>query len=113
LPRILQDFATFEDEEDDQLEDFQTTDEEPEDEVDELTKANTARNAEESKSPIAPEPTPAPTPTTATSTPSAASTSKYVPPHLRNLIPTTDAPKVEKSVEQIKLERKLQGLLNK
>jgi hypothetical protein len=114
--KTFQEFAGFGDEEDDQLEDFNTTDEEPEDDIDNLTKANTARNSA-SRAPQEPKDAipiePIPTPSTAVSTPAAASTSKYIPPHLRNLIPKTDEPKVEKTVEQIKLERKLQGLLNK
>ncbi|KAI5449654.1 suppressor of glycerol defect [Naganishia albida] len=108
---VDEDFTGFEDEQDDQLDDFNTTDEDSEDDMAELTRANTARNAipQEPKPETPRDPIPTSTPSAAT--PVAAS--KYVPPHLRNLIPTMDAPKVEKSVEQIKLERKLQGLLNK
>ncbi|KAJ9099690.1 hypothetical protein QFC20_005622 [Naganishia adeliensis] len=113
LPSDLDEqFAGFGDEEDDQLEDFHTTDEEPEDDVNDLTKANTARNSAPSI-PQEPKPNRYRRHQQRRRRPAAASTSKYIPPHLRNLIPKTDEPKVEKTVEQIKLERKLQGLLNK
>lgn len=92
-----------------------------------LTKANTTSNAVTHDAPssspekAAPSPSTATTgltPTTTASPPSATEKGKYVPPHMRALIASsTEADngtkKVEKTQEQVKLERRLQGLLNK
>jgi hypothetical protein len=46
--------------------------------------------------------------------PTAASTGRYVPPHLRNkALGGATVDQASKSQERIQLERKLQGLLNK
>ncbi|KAJ9118524.1 hypothetical protein QFC24_006178 [Naganishia onofrii] len=120
-------------EEDEGLEAFYTSESENDDEDMEeerrkaLTKANTTSNAVTHDAPssspekAAPSPSTAttePTPTTTASQPSATEKGKYVPPHMRALIASsTEADngtkKVEKTQEQVKLERRLQGLLNK
>ena len=77
--------------------------------MDSLTRANTALNSV----PVVSDPTLGVVSPTATPTSAPAAPSKYIPPHLRGLIPATTEAKVEKTAEQVKLERKLQGLLNK
>lgn len=78
--------------------------------MDSLTRANTALNS----APAVPDLTHgAVTPATEPTSAPAVAPSKYVPPHLRGLIPATTEAKVEKTADQVKLERKLQGLLNK
>ncbi|KAJ9102045.1 hypothetical protein QFC19_004973 [Naganishia cerealis] len=89
-----------------------------------LTKTNTNRNASllDAPTPNAPAfPETAVPPSTINlreSTPASAGqeAGKYVPPHVRALLAAAapeNAGKVEKTQEQVKLERRMQGLLNK
>ncbi|KAJ9092107.1 hypothetical protein QFC21_006973 [Naganishia friedmannii] len=117
--------------EDEELEAFYTSDSDNADDMDDqdstaaLTRANTNVNATTSSTQTALLPRQAsppiqPTSTTTTRTQSSEiEKGKYVPPHMRALIASSTevengtAKKVEKTEEQVKLERRMQGLLNK
>jgi nucleolar MIF4G domain-containing protein 1 len=112
-------------EEDDDLASFFTDDEGDDNESDEELRRNTERNARTANMDIEPVPEPVPSPVAVPAPP----TGKYIPPSLRKLQQAIAAPSEagppsssstlkspegqQKSEQQVRLERKIQGLLNK